>query len=194
MKTLLTLALTVTLGVSGPAIAANENINEFSNVQAKNKTIVVNLKEGLGKVKLAVYDQKGIKVHQLFVNVKQNTKIPYDLSQLPAGEFTVLIENKSKSSSDKASYTVQTKDEPMEIPLMAYGKALSDNSFQLSVIGLEKPGVNVELLNKDGNIVYKEKVVQEEGFVKVYHLKNMKTSDIHVKVTDVKGRHKKLYF
>ncbi len=192
MKTLLTLALAATLGVTGLATAANENVNELSNVKAKDKKITVNLKEGLGKVSLSILDQNGRQLHKRFVNVKQSLEIPYDMSQLPAGQYHVLIAN--SGSDEKAVYTVETKEVITEYPLVAYGNTVENNAIRLLVIGLEQPGVQVEFFNQEGKRIFKEQVSQAEGFEKIYNLKNLKPEDINVKLTDSKGRTKTLYF
>ena len=192
MKTLLTLALAATLGVTSLATAANENVNELSNVQAKDKKITVNLKQGLGKISLAILDQNGKQLHKRFINVKHSLEVPYDMSQLPAGQYHVLIAN--NGSDEKAVYTVETKEVITEYPLVAYGSTLENNAIRLLVIGLEQPGVQVEFFNQEGKRIFKEQVSQEEGFEKIYNLKNLKPEDINVKLTDSKGRTKTLYF
>jgi hypothetical protein len=193
MKKLLTLALAATLGVTSLASAANENVNELSNVQAKDKKITVSLKQGLGKVSLAILDQNGKQLHKRTVNVKHSVEVPYDMSQLPAGQYHVLIAN--NSTAEKAVYTVETKEAAVtEFPLVAYGNTIDNNAIRLLVVGLEQPGVKVEFFDQDGKRIFKEHVTQEEGFEKIYNLKNLKPEDINIKLTDSKGRIKMLQF
>jgi hypothetical protein len=135
----------------------------------------------------------GKKLHQQFVKVKQDVMVPYDMSQLPAGEYQVLIESNIKEPShDMAMFTVETKDSKSDLPLMAYGKSIDDDSFRLSVIGLEEPGVQVEIFDHKGKTIYSEKINQPEGFTKVFHLSNLTTKDVSIKVTDTIGRTKYL--
>lgn len=194
MKKLLTLALAATLGVASFANASNEGIEELSSVRSKDKKVAISLKEGLGKVKLEILDSEGHKLHQQFVKVKEDIQVPYDLSQLPAGEYQVSIESNIKEpSADKMVYTFETKEAPAPLPLMAYGKSLDENSFRLAVIGLEEPGTKVEILDSNGKAVFSEKINQEEAFTKIYHLKNMSVKDVSLRVTDATGRTKTLY-
>lgn len=194
MKTLLTLALAATLGVASFANASNENIAEMSSVRSKEKKIAVNLAEGIGKVKVSILDHNGKQLHQRSLNVKNTTKLPYDLSEMPAGEYFVVIESAPKNPvKDKMVYSVETTDSPAALPLMAYGKAIDGDSFRLSVIGLEEPGVNVEIFDAKGKTIFEESVKQPEAFTKVYHLKNLKIGEVSVKVTDSKGRTRNLY-
>ncbi|MCL6261438.1 DUF3244 domain-containing protein [Aquiflexum sp. TKW24L] len=194
MKKLLTLALAATLGVASFANASNEGIEEMSSVRSKDKKVSISLKEGLGKVKLAVLDSDGKKLHQQYVKVKGDMQIPYDFSLLPAGEYQISIESNIKEpNAEKMIYTVETKEAPAPLPLMAYGKSIDENSFRLAVIGLEEPGTKVEILDQKGNAIFSEKIDQPEGFAKVYHLKNLTTKDVSLKVTDATGRTKTLY-
>jgi carotenoid cleavage dioxygenase-like enzyme len=193
MKKLLTLALAATLGVATLANASNEDLKTLSSVKATEKKVSITLREGLGKVRLAILNADGKKLHQQFVKVKQDVMVPYDMSQLPAGEYQVLIESNIKEPShDVAMFTVETKDSKSDLPLMAYGKSIDGDSFRLSVIGLEEPGVQVEIFDQKGKTIHAEKINQPEGFTKVFHLSNLTTKDVSIKVTDNIGRTKYL--
>ncbi|SDZ54588.1 MULTISPECIES: hypothetical protein [Rhodonellum] len=197
MKTLLTLALAFSLGATSLANAANENITALSSVIAKNNKVVVHLKQGLGKVRLAILDPKGKQLHLQTIRVKKNdVNVPYDLSALPIGEYQVYIESNlnEKGAEENLVYRVETTKQPIALPLMAYGKSLDDSTIRLAVIGLEIPGVTVEIIDGQGKKVFKEEIAQPEGFTKIYHLDNLTTKDIHLRVTDAKGRTKTLYF
>jgi carotenoid cleavage dioxygenase-like enzyme len=194
MKKLLTLALAATLGVASFANASNEGIEELSSVRSIDKKVAISLKEGLGKVKLAVHDSEGKKLHQQYVKVKKDMQIPYDFSLLPAGEYQIMIESNIKEpSAEKMIYSVETKEAPAPLPLMAYGNSIDEKSFRLAVIGLEKPGTKVEILDQKGKAIFSEKIDQPEAFSKIYHLKNLTTKDVSLKVTDAAGRTKTLY-
>lgn len=196
MKKLLTLALAATLGVASFANASNEGIEEMSSVKANEKKVSIILREGLGKVKLVILDSEGKKLHQQFVKVNNDLKIPYDFSFMPAGEYQVMIESNinDKENSETVVYTVETKESAAAQPLMAYSKSLDDDSFKLTVIGLEEPGVKVEIFNHRGKTIYSEEINQPEAFTKVFHLKNLTIDDVSVKVSDKTGRVRNLYF
>lgn len=196
MKTLLTLLLAIGLCATSFANSVNENITELSSVTTKNNKVVVYLKEGLGKVRLAILDPKGKKLHQQTIRVKNDITVPYDLSALPTGEYRVRIESnlKEKGAEESHVYMVETNAQPIAFPLMAYGKSLDDNTIRLTVIGLEIPGVKVEFMDSKDNKVFMEEINQSEGFVKIYHLDHFFTKDIRIKLTDAQGRAKTLYF
>ncbi|WP_373495529.1 DUF3244 domain-containing protein [Aquiflexum sp.] len=194
MKKLLTLALAATLGVATLANASNEDLKTLASVKTTEKKVSITLREGLGKVRLAILNSDGQKLHQQFVKVKQDVIVPYDLSELPAGEYQVMIESNIKEPShDMAIFSVETKNSKSSYPLVAYGKKIDNDSFKLSVVGLDEPGVQVEIFDYKGRTIFTETINQAEGFVKVYRLSDLTIKDVSVKVTDKLGRTKNLY-
>ncbi|PSL07439.1 DUF3244 domain-containing protein [Cecembia rubra] len=191
MKKILTMALIATLGMSGMAFAANESVEALTEVSNSNNRIKVILKEGLGKVNLVVSDLEGKKLHQQTIFVKNDVMVPYNLSELPVGKYQLKVESASKGlNSDVAIYEVERKLTKEELPLMAYRKDLDQDSFKLTVIGLEEPGVTVELKDKRGNMIFEEKIMEKGAFSKIYSMKNMKADEVSVHVTDFRGRSK----
>lgn len=195
MKTFITLALAATIGLASFAHASNENTAALSSVKTKNNKVNVYLKEGMGKVKLAILNHEGKTLHSQKVNVKNDIKVPYDLSNLPVGEYQVLVQSNIKeNNADYTIYTVETKDEPITYPLMAYVKNLDNEGFKLTVIGLEEPGVEVKITTQKGKTIYKEFIDEPKAFEKVYKLDKINAKDIIVHVKDQQGRVKNLYF
>ncbi|WP_304517134.1 DUF3244 domain-containing protein [Cecembia rubra] len=191
MKKILTMALIATLGMSGMAFAANESVEALTEVSNSNNRVKVILKEGLGKVNLVVSDLEGKKLHQQTIFVKNDVMVPYNLSELPVGKYQLKVESASKGlNSDVAIYEVERKLTKEELPLMAYRKDLDQDSFKLTVIGLEEPGVTVELKDKRGNMIFEEKIMEKGAFSKIYSMKNMKADEVSVHVTDFRGRSK----
>ncbi|EOZ98699.1 hypothetical protein A33Q_1353 [Indibacter alkaliphilus LW1] len=195
MKTFITLALAATMGLASFAHASNENAAALSSVKAKDNKVNVYLKEGMGKVKLAILDQEGKTLHSQRVNVKNDIKVPYDLSQLPVGEYHVLVQSNIKeNNADYVVYTVEREEEPIAYPLMAYGKNMDNERIKLTVIGLEEPGVEVKITTDKGKVLLKEYITEPNAFEKIYRLEKIKAEDITVQVKDQKGRVKNLYF
>ncbi|MDP2039583.1 MAG: hypothetical protein Q8S14_00885 [Algoriphagus sp.] len=195
MKTLFTLALAGALSFSSLAASAAEDLMAMSNVQAKFKKVNVLLKGGLGEAKISLYNEAGKKLHQKKVKVGEgDIIIPYDLNGLPCGDYQVKIAN----ADEEVVYTVATFEKPApaaELPLMAYGKVMDDQTLNLTVIGLEEPGVNIEIRHEVTNkLLHKEKISQAEGFRKNYKLRGVSPEDVYLNVTDTKGRSKSIYF
>ncbi len=195
MKTLFTFALAGLLASSSLASRSNEDLMGLSNVNAKFKKINVLLKEGVGEAKIAILDESGKKLHQRKVKATDHdVVIPYDLNTLPTGEYKVMI----TTEAEEVVYTVETFEKPQpiaEYPLMAYGKLMDAQTVNLAVIGLEEPGVNVEIKSQESNrIIHQEYIDQPEGFTKNFKFKGLTPEEIYFVITDAKGRSRTLYF
>ena len=195
MKTLLTVALASALSFSSLVANASEDLKASSTVNSNYKKINVTLNEGLGKATISILDSNGKSLSSRKVRVKgEDLMVPYDLNNLPAGEYQVKI----VTNEEEVTYTVETTEKPTPIssmPLMASGKLIDTNTVNLSVIGLNEPGVDVEVVsNESGEVIYQEHIAQEEGFKKDYSFSKINAKDIHLKVTDSQGRSKTLYF
>ncbi|MBN7816428.1 T9SS type A sorting domain-containing protein [Algoriphagus pacificus] len=193
MKTLFTLAMASALSFS--ALAANEDLKELSTVNSNYKKINVTLKGGVGDAKISIIDQNGKNLNNRKVHVKdESVVVPYDMNNLPAGEYQVRI----TTEDEEVSYTVATMEKPIpvaDLPLMAYGKAKDNNTINLSVIGLVEPGVEVKIISSDsGKVIFEEKIDQPDAFKKDYKLKSMNAEDVYVELTDALGRTKTLFF
>ncbi len=184
-------ALVASLGFASFSFAANENLAALSEVKSANNKVKVTLKEGLGKVKVAILDTKGKMLHRQTIHVKNGVILPIDLSNLPVGEYHVMIEN--TKDGDRTFTTVETTTPKSAYPLMAYRKQIDDNSFKLTVIGLDQPGVKVDILDRQGKKIYAESINESGAFTKVYHLSNLKNEDVFIKVVDSQGRSKTLF-
>lgn len=195
MKTLLTVALASALSFSSLVANASEDLKALSSVNSNYKKINITLNEGLGKATISILDADGNNLSSRKVRVKgEGLMVPYDLNNLPAGEYQVKI----VTNEEEVTYTVETTEEPNPVsamPLIASGKLIDHNTVSLAVFGLDEPGVDVEVISYDsGNVLYKEHIDQEEGFRKDYSFKKFSAKDIYLKVTDSQGRSKTLYF
>ncbi|RZS97458.1 DUF3244 domain-containing protein [Cecembia calidifontis] len=189
MKKILTMALIATLGLSGFANAGDESVEALTEVSNSNNRVKVILKEGLGKVRLEVLDLQGKKLHQQTVFVKNDVMVPYNLSELPVGQYQLKIEANNKGlEPEVAVFDLERKLTKEEIPLMAYRKNLDDDSIKLTVIGLDEPGVTVAIADRSGKKIFEEKIMQTGAFSKIYSFRNFKANDVSVQVTDAKGK------
>lgn len=195
MKTLFTFALAGALSFSSLAAHAADDLMALSEVKAKFKNVNVLLKGGVGEAKVALFDQTGRKLHQRKVTVgEMDLILPYNLTELPIGEYQVKI----STDEEQVVYTVETFEKPIptsELPLMAYGKIIDDETVTIAVVGLDEPGVEVEIRSTESNkLIHEEEIDQAEGFRKNYKLKGLSPEDVYIQVTDAKGRSKTLHF
>lgn len=195
MKTLFTFALAGTLTLSSLASFASDDLRADSDVKANFKKVNVLLKEGVGEAKIAIFDHSGKKLHQKKVKVQdQDVVIPYNLSELPCGEFTVKIE----SDSEEVEYKVNTFERPAQMaasPLTAYGKMTDHNTIELTVIGIVEEGVKVRIREEGSNtLIYSEDLNVKDAFKKDYALKGLEAQDVYFEVIDTRGQMKSIHF
>ena len=195
MKTLFTLALAGALSFSSLAAHASDDLMALSEVKARFKKVNVLLKGGVGEAKVALFDEAGRKLHSRKVSVgEMDVILPYDLKDLPTGEYAVKI----TTPQEQVVFKVETFEQPLapaELPLVAFGKVIDDETVQLAVVGLEELGVNVVIRSAETNkLIHSEQVDQAEGFRKNYKLKGMDPKDVYIQVTDTRGRSKSFHF
>ncbi len=194
MKTIFTLAMASALSFSALA-SADDDLMALSDVNSKFKKINVLLKEGVGNAKIVLLDEDGKKLHQRKVNVKgDDVMVPYNLDDMPCGEYQIKI----STEDEEVVYTVETKDKPIvisELPLMAYGKLIDDNTINLAVIGLIEPGVEVKVkTERGGRIIHEEFIDQPEGFKKDFKFNGIDPEDVYLEITDAIGRTRIIHF
>ncbi|MDN3204597.1 hypothetical protein [Algoriphagus sediminis] len=194
MKTLMTLALAGAISFSSLANDNNDDLMELSAVKARYKTVNVLLKEGVGEAKIAIMDENGKKLHQRKVKQKgSDIIIPYNMEDMPCGEYQVEI----TTDDERVLYTVSTFNRSIpveELPLMAYGKKLDDNTVNLAVIGLMEPGVDVKIRYKNNDrVLHSETIDTPEGFRKDYYLEGVDADEIYFELHDALGRTKYIH-
>ncbi|WP_194776340.1 DUF3244 domain-containing protein [Pararhodonellum marinum] len=191
MKTLFTFLFAVGFAFMTLANPSNTSLMEASKVEAKDQKVKVRFQEGAGKLMIKIMSSNGKLLHSQRLHVKDALVVPFDLSELPEGEYQVQIENEEEI----ATYYVASKaPQPAQLPLMAYGKTIDDQTINLLVVGLEEPGVTVNIRTQNGKLVHKDQVEQAEGFSKNYVLKNMKADEVYLELVDTNGRRKNIYF
>lgn len=195
MKSLLTVALASALSFGAFSAQASEDLKDLSAVNTNYKKVNITLKEGVGTAKVSILTPDGKLLSSRKVTVQdQNVVVPYNLTNLPAGEYQVKI----VSDQEEVRYTVETKDQPIpasELPLMAYGKSLDENTVRLAVIGLLEPGVQIKIFaSETGKLIHEEQIDQPEGFTKNFSFDEIAADEVYMQVTDAKGRTKTLFF
>ncbi len=189
MKMLLISALT--LGISFLTFANPiEPLMELTSVRSTYKKIRVTFKEPMEKVFISILNAEGDLIVKSKYKTKEPVTVPYDLSNLPAGDYRVKVETKE----EVAIYDVKTVEKKtLEKPLMAYGKFEDKNTINLLVVGLEKPGVTVDIYNELNQKIKSDYIDQPEGFSRKYKFVNQKSAKVYFLVKDSQGRSKHVY-
>lgn len=188
MKTIMTLALAAVLGTSSFANNSDEMISNLTSVKANEKKVLVNLKEGTGKVKIQILAIDGKRLYQRQVTANENILVPFDLTAMPEGKYQVAVISK-EDPSNKSIYEIQLEDPKIEVaPLQAYAKKIDDSSFKLTLAGLEKNSTIIQLFDEKGRLVHSEMIKAEGSVSRVYHLKKLPMDNLSVIVRDSKDR------
>lgn len=195
MKALLTITMLLVLGASTYGFPVNENPIASSIVKYQGEKVQVILRNGSGKVRLTLVDSKGMQVFRKFVQVKSDVQMPLDLSQMPEGEYSLVLEKDYVSPTpEKTVHTFHHAKEIQEYPLVAFGKPVEEHAVKLTVVGLEEPGVDVRIEDASGKVIYRENIAISRGFSKVYRFPNLKTEGLSFTISDNKARSKVLNF
>ncbi|MCH7411338.1 DUF3244 domain-containing protein [Belliella sp. DSM 111904] len=194
MKTLMTLAMVLSMSIASMANEGIVNVNAASNVKVKGKSFTLSLDESLGKVRVVISNPQGKKIHQQIYFLDENTNVPFNLSSLPDGTYKVEVSSLDKKNVvGKTKYDVNIANPaPISLPLMASYKALDDNKVKLSVVGLEISGLAVKIKNAKGVIIHKEFINENAGFHKIYNFQKLNTEGFTMELVDAKGRSKTL--
>ncbi|AKP51038.1 DUF3244 domain-containing protein [Cyclobacterium amurskyense] len=187
MKTITTLMLV--FGLSFSSFAIDKGLMEVSSVEIQEQRFTINLAEAIGQVRISIYDPNGNIINRTFFKVSGPQRIPFNLSQVPEGHYKVMLETKDESRNfDIASYR------KVEKKVMAYAKAIDENSFNLRVLGITEPNTKVTIYSDNHKVLLKDEITEMGGFSKNYHLKYLKLSKIYLKVENAEGKSKFLYF
>ena len=187
MKTFITLLLVV--GLSSSSFAMDMLLREASSVEIQEQRFVLKLTEAVGPVRISIYNSEGKIIDRTFFRVTTAQKIPFNLSQVPEGEYKVKLETKEES----ISYNINSYKK-VEKKLMAYVKTIDENSFELMMVGVDEPGTKVTVYSSDHKVLTIDEINAVGSFTKNYHLKYMALKNVYLKVQNAKGKSKYLYF
>lgn len=189
MKTLLATAICALLSV-GIAQASEDELKALTSITSQDQRVKVSLREGTGKVSISILDSNGRYLYQKRVKADTDVKLPFNLSQLPEGEYQIKI-RRADNPEEKLIHTIINKaPAPLTNPLVAFGKIEDNNSIRLTVVGLDEPGVTVRIDDAFGRKIHQEFVEHPEAFSRIYHLRNVETSGLTISLRDTTGRSK----
>lgn len=189
MKTLMTLfaALLIQFGV---VAAPNEKpLAEVTMVETLGQKFKVHLMEGVGRVNISLFNQKGKLIDKTSFKIDEPTAIPFNISQLPEGNYTLKVETKM----EEIAFEIPSK-KPVKKRLMAYADVKNDHTVNLKVVGIEKPGIKVTFFDQAHRRITSDNVEVTGGFTKDYILKNIKLKEVYMEVKDQDGKSKVFYF
>ncbi len=187
---LLTSALVIGLSFFSFAEPKDETLMEVTSVRTNHQKVFITFKHPMDKVFISILDAEGNLIVKKKYKTKEAVSVPYNLSKLPEGNYRVKIETKGET----AVYDIKTVErKKVEYPLMAYGKLKDRNTVNLLVVGLEKPGVQVDIYNHLHQKISSEYIDQPEGFSKNYKFAGTRAGNVYFHLKDAQGRSKYLY-
>jgi hypothetical protein len=164
-------------------------LRDVSSVEIKEQRFILSLAEAIGPVRISIINPEGKIIDRTFFRITTAQKIPFNLSQLPEGDYKVKLDTKEESLSFKInSYKKAEKK------LMAYVKTIDENSFELMMVGVAEPGTKVTVYSSDHKVLTIDEINAVGSFTKNYHLKYMALKNVYLKVQNAKGKSKYLYF
>lgn len=191
MNMLITFIAALGIGFSSMvSLPADKGLKEITVVETQDQTFNLTIKEPAGKVWVTIYNEEGKLIKRHFVKAKEPVKIPYNLSQLPIGNYTVKV----ASQLESVTFDITTK-KVVEKKLLAYAKKLDDHTVQVKVVGIENPGVKVAFFEKATHRkVSSDYVTEPAGFAKNYKFVKLELDKVYMEVTDAAGRFKVFHF
>ncbi|GAB3651922.1 hypothetical protein GCM10028791_21190 [Echinicola sediminis] len=194
MKALLASALVLGMVFLAKAneVPDRKSLLALTSVETNDERINVSFKEPVGKAVVLIFDEEGKVLARNKYNVKKAMNIPYNLSDLPEGDYAVRI----KTRDETATYNVETKSKAVtyERPIVAYGKIKDNNTINLMVLGIEEPGIRVDIFDENNKKVATDNVDVTEGFERNYKVVDRKVEGLTVRIKDAQGRKKYIYF
>ena len=190
MKMLLTSILTLGISILTFAGTKDKPLKELTSVRESYQLIQGTIDEAMEKVFFSSYNDKGDMIIKRKYKVKEPITIPYNMSRLPTGDYQVKIE----TENEVAVYEVKTFSKAnYKLPLMAYGTLKEQNTVTLLVVGLEKPGVTVDIYDQLGSKIGSDYIDQPEGFSKDYKFVGQEADRVYFHLKDAQGRTKNVY-
>ena len=144
----------------------------------KNGTINLVYRPQSHKVKIFLYNDHN---ELIFVDKVKSNKVfvrPYKFDNLNPGEYKFKIVENNQSLTQEVNYY---KAKNTIAPIIHVGK--KDKIYRLSVVGYSEPGVEVRIYNHVNQLIFKDKVNQEEGFIRDYNLNAVNSSGYRFVVT-----------
>jgi hypothetical protein len=121
-------------------------------------------------VKVAILDNRGVEVFSEKLVASTNGFIrPYNLSQLPRGDYKICIMDESGEHTEKICTRV--KDWPARISRL--DDTETEDKFMIAIPRQANTEVGISIYDKENRLLYKANEDITGGYAKVYILKNL---------------------
>jgi hypothetical protein len=118
-------------------------------------------------VKVAILDNRGTEVFSEKLDASNGFIRPYNLSQLPRGDYKICVLDESGEQAEKICTRV--KEWPARISRMND----TEDKFMLTIPHQANTEVSISIYDKDNTLLYSANENITGGYAKVYVLKNL---------------------
>jgi hypothetical protein len=122
-------------------------------------------------VSVSVVNNKGETIFKESLHKTSSFSQPYNFSDQPAGDFTVVVEDKQGKTKNTISYAIRTVESTIEVSRIAN----SPDKYLLAIENNDLDQVQVRILDKDNNSLHDETIIVMGKFAVVYNLSKLKT-------------------
>uniref|UniRef100_UPI0040498494 hypothetical protein n=1 Tax=Fulvivirga sp. TaxID=1931237 RepID=UPI0040498494 len=148
---------------------------------------LVYLDEEQGQVKVSLKNESGEVIHKTTINNKAGFSQPYDMEQLPAGNYTFDVTIPDGTTVSQTVTLVKPSTEPnfaANILNVNDGK-----KFRLAVVNRDERALptSITVYDQNGNTIHEEKVNDLYGFRKIYDLSSVAANQFTFEIKNTTG-------
>lgn len=189
MKRTTIIAAMLLIGVSAFATGTNKSSdNSFAIANnSLNQFKLVYLQKEEGMVKIYLKNEKGQILHRSNVKNAEGFAQNFDLSQMPAGEYTFSItEPDGTTLKDKVKVKSVIQESNFNANILNVN---DDKKFRLAVLNKDDNAfpTSVNIYDKTGNIIHTETITNLVGFRKIYDLSEVEDDSFVFEVKNISG-------
>lgn len=153
-------------------------------VQETSKSSVFKVQYQLGQkgsVEVSILNNRNETVFAERINTTGSFVRPYNFSNLPYGDYTIVVKDDAGQYNEKVNYAAQ------KLVNYTYVTALpnQENKYWLNVRNNGQEQVNVRILTRDGILLFEQSVIVNGAYNSVFNLSKVKkNSAVTFEVTD----------
>lgn len=166
MKKLLTV-LAFALSIASVFAAGSSKIKVSSDSTATFKVYYTN--QDAQKVKVTIYNESGKKVFGEIIQNSNGFVRPYNMSELPAGNYTIEVADKQEVKSFEFAYNTKSDDNN----LTAFVNRYTNNKFLLGLGNGSNDAVTIQILNHKNEVVYTANEVVANQFAQLFNIETV---------------------
>ena len=190
MNMLITFIAAVGMSFATIELPVEKSLSEITSIETQDQSFNLTIKEAVGKLWVSIINEKGKLINRKMVRADEPVKVPYNLSQLPDGNYSIHVDSKYES----VSFDITTK-RAVEKKLFAHAEKVDNQTVQVKVVGIEKPGVKVVFFEEATHRkISSDYVTEPAGFARNYRFVELDLEEVYMEITDSEGRSKVFHF